>query len=200
MLPWRCDVRGKFASHPGSRGALDLDLFEPPGKERVCQHRADGETRERKSNSSHFAAFCSHRMRVRRSPGSRRRTPPMRTPGTNASGSSKKKRSSVFRSTQCPGGRFPRTSRVCFKGNRRGPGRLFAVKMKSSIRCRMLTASHASPLSSSPETAPGCPLMPHRSGAIRSPRCRAGSTRPSPGCGERERRASVPRRSHWAAT
>lgn len=38
-------------------------------------------------------------------------------------------------------------------------------------------------------------LVPHRSGAIRSPRCRAGSTRPSPGCGERERRGAVPPRS-----
>jgi hypothetical protein len=36
--------------------------------------------------------------------------------------------------------------------------------------------------------------VPHRSGAIRSPRCRAGSIRPSADCRERERRAGVPPR------
>jgi hypothetical protein len=63
----------------------------------------------------------------------------------------------------------------------RGPGRFCGVKVKSSLRCGVRIASRTWDVSSSPEAAPGESLAPHRSGAIRSPRCLAGPTRPSPG-------------------
>jgi len=39
-LARRCDVRTKYASHPASRSALHLDLFEQPEQKRVSQHPA----------------------------------------------------------------------------------------------------------------------------------------------------------------
>ena len=49
----------------------------------------------------------------------------------------------------------------------RGPGRFFGGKRNPSCRCRFLTASRSYCTVSSPGTAPGRSLAPHRRGAMR---------------------------------
>ena len=69
-------------------------------------------------------------------------------------------------------------------GRHAGPGRLCAVKMKSSSRCRKLSASRSCPLPASPETAPHTGLIRcfrirlEISGARRRHVHRAGVARP----------------------